>query len=380
MAQGDGAAVDVDLAHIEAQLTGHGDGLGSESLVGLHQVHVLDLQAGLLHGLTGGGHGAHTHDLGVHAALAPADQLGHGLQAVLLHGLARGQDDGGSAVVDAGGVGGGDALDVLLGVGLMDLGDREGMLDGLLNALRTHGESAAQLGDALGGHAGAGELVHLELHHLLLLLDHHGDDLVVEAAGVQSGLSLVLGGGGELVQLLTGDAPHVADVLGGGAHVIVVERIPQTVADHGVDDLLVTHAGAPALLGQGIGGSGHILHAAGHHDVGIAGEDGAAALDDGLHAGAAHHTHGVGGGGQGHAGLHSGLTGGVLAQGGGEDAAEHDLVHVLGGHVGPLQGLLDDQSAQLYGGSILQRAAIGADGSAAAVNNINFLHHVKPPT
>ena len=45
MTQGNGAAVDVDLAHVEAQLTGHGDGLGGKGLVGLNQVHVLDLQA-----------------------------------------------------------------------------------------------------------------------------------------------------------------------------------------------------------------------------------------------------------------------------------------------------------------------------------------------
>ena len=37
VAQGDGAAVDVDLAHVKAQLTGHGDGLGGERLVGLHR-------------------------------------------------------------------------------------------------------------------------------------------------------------------------------------------------------------------------------------------------------------------------------------------------------------------------------------------------------
>ena len=67
------------------------------------------------HGLTGGGHGAHAHDLGIHAALAPADQLGHGLQTVLGHSLAGGQHDGGSAVVDAGGVGGGNALGALIG-------------------------------------------------------------------------------------------------------------------------------------------------------------------------------------------------------------------------------------------------------------------------
>ena len=63
----------------------------------------------LLQGLTGGGHGADAHDLGIHAAVAIGDQLGNGLQAVLLNGLLGGQDDGGSAVVDAGGVAGGDA-------------------------------------------------------------------------------------------------------------------------------------------------------------------------------------------------------------------------------------------------------------------------------
>ena len=120
VADGDGAAVDVDLAHVEVQLTGDSDGLRGEGFVGLDEVDIVDGQAGLGHGLTGGGHGADAHDLGVDAALAPADELGHGLEVVLLHGLAGGEDDGGSAVVDAGGVAGGDALDVLVGIGLVD--------------------------------------------------------------------------------------------------------------------------------------------------------------------------------------------------------------------------------------------------------------------
>ena len=99
------------------------------------------------HGLTGSGHGADAHDLRVDAALAPADELGHGLEVVLLHGLAGSEDDGGSAVVDAGGVTGGDALDVLLGIGFVDAGGLEGVDDLVLNALRTDGERAAQLGN-----------------------------------------------------------------------------------------------------------------------------------------------------------------------------------------------------------------------------------------
>ena len=62
VADGDGAAVDVDLGHVEFQLTGNRDGLGGKGLVGLDEVHILDGQAGLLHGLAGSGDGAGAHD------------------------------------------------------------------------------------------------------------------------------------------------------------------------------------------------------------------------------------------------------------------------------------------------------------------------------
>ena len=47
VADGDGAAVDVNLAHVEVQLASNSDGLSSESLVSLDQVDVLDLQVSL---------------------------------------------------------------------------------------------------------------------------------------------------------------------------------------------------------------------------------------------------------------------------------------------------------------------------------------------
>ena len=49
VADGDRAAVDVDLAHVEAELTGNSDGLGREGFVGLDEVDIVDGQAGLLH-------------------------------------------------------------------------------------------------------------------------------------------------------------------------------------------------------------------------------------------------------------------------------------------------------------------------------------------
>ena len=53
VADGDGAAVDVDLGRIEAQLAHHAERLGGEGLVGLDQVEVADLPAGLLQRLAG---------------------------------------------------------------------------------------------------------------------------------------------------------------------------------------------------------------------------------------------------------------------------------------------------------------------------------------
>ena len=378
MADGNRAAVDVDLAHVEAELTGNSDGLGREGFVGLDEVDIVDGQAGLLHGLTGSGHGADAHDLRVDAALAPADELGHGLEVVLLHGLAGSEDDGGSAVVDAGGVTGGDALDVLLGIGFVDAGGLEGVDDLVLNALGADGERAAQLGKTLGGGTGAGELILLELDDLLLDLDGNGNDLGIKAAGSLRGLGLLLGGSAEGVKLLAGDAPNIADVLGGGAHVVVVERIPQAVLDHGVDELLVAHAGAPAGVGRGIGSGAHVLGTAADDDVGVAGEDGAAGLDDGLHAGAADHADGVGGNGVGQARAHADLTGDVLTEAGGQDAAEHQLIDVLGSDVGTLEGFLDNDGAQLGGGGILQGTAKGADRGTAAIHDIEFFHGISP--
>ena len=268
---------------------------------------------------------------------------------------------------------------MLLGVGLVDLGGLEGVINLVLHTLGPYGEGAAQLGDALGGHAGARELVHLELHHLLLLLDHDGDNLVLEAAGLDGGLGLLLGGGGELVHLLTGDAPHVRDVLGGGTHVVVVVGIPEGVLNHGVQHLGVAHARAVAAGGQGVGSGGHVLGAAGHNDLGVAGQNGAGALDDALHAGTADHTHGIGGDADGDTGAQRHLAGHVLSLGGGENAAEHDLIHLLRLYVGALKRLGHDGGAQLGGGHVLQGAPEGANGSAAAIDNVDVLHKLDPP-
>ena len=80
-------------------------------------------------------------------------------------------------------------------------------------------------------------------------LDRHRHDLVLELAGLLGRLGLVLRGDGEAVLVLAGDLPLARDVLGGGAHVIAVEGIPQPVLDHRVDHLQIAHLLALADIG-----------------------------------------------------------------------------------------------------------------------------------
>ena len=67
-------------------------------------------------------------------------------------------------------------------------------------------------------------------------LDREGRDLVLEPAGLLRRLGLVLAGERELVLLLAADLPLPGHVLGGGAHVVAVEGVPEPVLDHRVDE------------------------------------------------------------------------------------------------------------------------------------------------
>ena len=200
-----------------------------------------------------------------------------------------------------------------------------------------------------------------------------------ETIGCQSGSALLLRGQCEIVEILAAEAPDVGDVVGGGAHVVVVERIPQTVADHGVGHLAVEHALTPAGAGQSIGGVGHIFSTAADHDLGVVGADGAGSLDHALHAGAADHVDGVCGNGDGQTGLDAHLTGNVLAQRSGDAAAEHQLIDLLGLDACTVQSFFDDDRAHVSGVNALQASAEGADGGTAAIDNIDIFHWCFPP-
>ena len=179
---------------------------------------------------------------------------------------------------------------------------------------------------------------------------------------------------GQLILHLAGDAVLFGHVLGGDAHVAVVERIPQAVVDHHVGHGGVVHAGAPAGGIDGVGSHAHALHTAGHDALSLAGHDGAVSDGNAVQTGAAHLVQGGGGGLDGQTGLQGGLTGGVLAQTSLQHVAEEQLVDLGGLDAAALQGFLDDQGAQFNGGGALQRAAEAAHSGTSHAYQINFFH------
>ena len=154
--------------------------------------------------------------------------------------------------------------------------------------------------------------------------------------------------------------------------------IPQSVVDHRVDQLALAHGGthavAIAALHHGKRGHVHVLHAAGNHDVGIAGLDHLGSHVDAVQTGAADDVDGDGGGLDGQAGLQGSLTSDVLAQTGLDDAAHVDMVDLLRLDIGAVQSLLDDDGAQLSGGDIGEGAAELANGSTAGAGDDDLFH------
>ena len=156
-------------------------------------------------------------------------------------------------------------------------------------------KAGAQLAQTFQGGLGADVLVGVEDDGVALALrDDHRHDLGLELAVLDGRAGLALAVVADLVLHLAGDAVLLGHVLGGDAHVDVVHGALQTVQDHLVLQDAVAHAVALAGVGDQVRGHAHVLHAAGHDDLGVAGLDGVGGLVDGLHARAAHDVEGEG--------------------------------------------------------------------------------------
>ena len=349
MAEGDGAAVHVDLIGIPAQFLTHRQRLHGEGFVGFDQVQLGQRPAGLFQAAAGGGDRADAHDRRVDAGVGVAGDLGQHRQAQGLGLAGAHQHHCGGAVVEGRGVAGGDAA-VLL-------------------------EGCTQAAEGFGRGAGARLLVTGEGDRVALALGNHDrGDLGIEAAAFDGRRGTLLRLCGEGVLLGAVDAVLVGQVLRGDAHVVVVEGVPQAVGDHGIDDLRVAHAQAGACAGQNVGRQAHVLHAAGDDHFGIAAADRLHGQMHGLEARAAYLVQRHGRYGVGQAGLDRGLARGVLPGAGGEHMAEDDFIDLGRVDTGLFQQGADHGGAQFDCRHIGQRALETADGGAGCSYDDDVLH------
>ena len=219
---------------------------------------------------------------------------------------------------------------------------------------------------------GADRLVDLDRGLALARLDGDAGDLVGETAGVGR-----LGGEpvralGEAVHVDAGDLQLVGDPARLVDHLLFGEGVGEAVVGHRVDGADVAHAKAEASAGQQVGRLAHRLHPPGHRDLSVAGADREVGDADRAHARGADLVDRLRGHLLGDAALDLGLARGDLPLAGLQHLAEDDLVDLLGGDAGALQGGLDHVAAEVGGvergegpAHLAERGARGSEDDCA---------------
>jgi hypothetical protein len=240
-------------------------------------------------------------------------------------------------------------------------------------------EGRTQFAQRFGGGVATRLLVDLERHRIAFALrDQDRGDLIDKASGLNRGGGFLLRSGGEGVLLLAADLVFVDQILGSDAHVVIVERIPQTVADHRVDDLRVAHAQTGACARHHIVGQAHVFLAAGNDHLGVAATNRLRTQMQGFQARAANLVQGQRRHGERQAGLDRRLTRRVLASAGGQHLAHDHFINLRTVQTGLFQQLADHRRAQINGGHAGQRTLETADRGTRGGNNYDVLHFRIP--
>jgi hypothetical protein len=233
------------------------------------------------------------------------------------------------------------------------------------------GEGGTEFRQYFDGGSGARILILVDDLIAFARLDRHPDDLVGETSRLLRGNSTLLRAGRELVLVVACDLIFLGDVLGGIAHVIAVEGIPQPVLDHGVDHLDVAHLGAVAEV-EAMGTETHALLAAGNDDRRIAGRDLLRTERHRTQARAAHLIDDIGGGRDRQAGGQGRLSRRVHALPRGEDLAHHHFRDLTRFDMAPLKRCGDGNGTELVGRERRQCAVERTDGRARRPHDDDF--------
>ena len=178
-----------------------------------------------------------------------------------------------------------------------------------------------------------------------------------------------------LAGALFGKRAHRAGI----ALFIAAVGVFQAIHHHVVIDHAVADAVAAARLRHQVRCVGHRFHAARHHHVGAAGEQGVVREHGRLHGRAAHFRQGHGARGVRQARLAQGLARGRLALAGHQAIAEKHVFHGIRRHAGPLDGGADGHGAQVAGGDVGKIALEGAHGGARGTDDYDWIIHGGSP-
>ena len=343
--QSDCTAVDVDLIHVEAELTVNRSSLRSKRLVGLDQVEVSNGQTSALQSLTGGLDRADAHDSRIAADRAEGADLSQRLEAVCLDEILRRDNHCCACIVDARSVA---------------CGNRAVLLEG-----------RAQLCQTLEGGLRTAVLVGIKDNGFLLLLDLDRNDLVLEAAGGNRLGSLHLGLIADLVLHLAGDAVLLSNVFRSDAHVVLVKYVKYAVVNHHINELHVVHASAPAHVAGDIRCAGHGLAAADQHHLILAGADDLRAQRDRTHRGCANLVEGHGRGLKRHADTERYLTGYVLTNAALQYLTKQAFVDSGLVNASAFNSSVGSGDTELGRGYVTEGAAVGTDSSTGSGTDVN---------
>ena len=251
-------------------------------------------------------------------------------------------------------------------------------------------EDRPEAGEGFGGGVAAGVLVFGDDRLAALgVADRDRREFRGEPAGVHRGDRLLVARERERVLVLAADVLADRDALGVRAHVAVLDRAPQAVADGRVLDLGVAEAVAEARARQQVRRAVHRLHAAGDRQLGVAGPDLGRGEHDRLQAGAADAVDRRGGRRVREAGPQDRLSRRRLAGAALEDHAHEDVIE--GGRrrieAGLLDGGADRDPTELDGRhgrqsptELADRRSRGTDEIDVAVRAGRRLGHVREST
>ena len=245
MTNGNRATIHIHPLGVNVQSLIHRTSLCRKRFVELKQIHLRGLPTGTLQRFARSWHRAHAHGGGVQARGGKRGDATQRRQAQRLRFGGGHDHDGGRAVVEA---------------------------RGIARRHRTRFvKRRTQASQGFGVGFQVDELIGGEHHSIAFFLgqQHRGDFVFELASRLRSG-GFLLAGQRQRVLHIAADVVLLGHVFSGDAHVVLVVHIPQTVDDHAVNQLPVTHALAVPRVGQQMGCSAHIFLATRDDDVAVA--------------------------------------------------------------------------------------------------------------